>query len=244
MPELPHLILPRAKGELERRKRQGFGFGVPRDQRQQAAKVGQQVVETLEALARLRASVVDPQLIVRVRTAVPITEEQWELAGLVVLGQDDKDSVVLFSSDGELTEFRRRLSSYAKPIPEGQQNPSFAGLIGAIEEFRPISPEDRIGPSLRDEGFNTVESFADSRVFLLDVELWDTGPQLQRAGEVDKLRVQLSEHSGEITDHYIGQTFTVLRVEGRGAAIRWLLGLPAVSIRYSQRGDCRDFRSK
>lgn len=230
MPELPHLILPRAKGELERRKRPGFGFGVPRDQRKQAELVGQQVAETLDALAKLRATVVDPQLIIRVRTAVPVTEDQWELAGLVVLGQDDRESVVLFSSDGQLTEFRRRLSSYANPIPEGQRNPSYANLIGAIEEFRPLSPEDRIGPSLRDEGYDTVESFADNRVFLLDVELWDTGPQEHRAEEVDKLRVQLGERGGEITDHYIGQTFTVLRVEGTGVAIRWLLGLPSVCI--------------
>jgi hypothetical protein len=188
------------------------------------------VVDVLAAVDRLRSTVVDPKLIVRVRTAVPVADNEWEKAGLVVLGQEDRDSVVLFSSDGQLTEFRRRLASYAEPLPEGQQNPSYANLIGAIEEFRPLSPEDRIGPSLRDEGYDTVESFADDRVFLLDVELWDTAPQLQRLEEVDKLRVQLSERSGEITDHYIGQTFSVIRVEGTGVAIRWLLALPSVCI--------------
>jgi hypothetical protein len=165
-----------------------------------------------------------------VRTAVHVAEEEWERAGLVVLGQDDRDSVVLFSSDGQLTEFRRRLSSYAETPPEGQVNPSYASLIGAIEEFRPLAPDDRIGPSLRNEGYDTVESFANDRVFLLDAELWDTGPQLQRAEEVDRLRVQLGERGGEITDHYIGQTFSVLRVEGTGVAIRWLLTLPSVCI--------------
>ena len=69
MPELPHLILPKAEVDLERRKRPGFGGGVPRNQRDQSQKVQREVEETLTERARLRAAAIDPRLIVRVRTA-------------------------------------------------------------------------------------------------------------------------------------------------------------------------------
>ena len=202
MPELPHLILPRAEVDMERRKRPGFGSGVPRDQRQQSQRIQQDVTDALEEQARLRATVIDPRLIVRVRTAQPVPEEEWERAGLTVLGQDDRDSVVLFSSEGELTEFRRRLESYSAPIPQGQKNPSYSNLIGAIEEFRQIEPADRIGSALRDEGFEAPVNFENDRTFLIDVELWETGTQEQRAGEIETLGREIGKLGAEITDRY------------------------------------------
>ena len=147
-----------------------------------------------------------------------------------MLGQDARDSVVLFSSDGELTEFRRRLTRYGDPLPAKQMNPSYAGLIGAIEEFGFLGPADRIGPALREDGFDTPESIAIDRDFLLDVELWDTGTQNERAEDVNRLEHDLAERGAEITDRYIGTTFTVLRIHGRGEAARWLLDLPSVRV--------------
>ncbi len=230
MPELPHLILPKAEVDLERRKRPGFGGGVVRDQRVQSQKVQREVEETLAERARLRATAIDPRLIVRVRTAQPVTEEEWEQAGFIVLGQDGRDSVVLFSSDGDLTEFRRRLNLYGDPPPPGQKNPSYAGLIGAIEEFGFLRPADRIGPNFREEGFETPESIAVDRDFLLDVELWETGTQNERANDVNRLERDLAERGAEVTDRYIGTSFTVLRIRGRGEAARWLLELPSVRV--------------
>ena len=113
-----------------------------------------------------------------------LSEEEWERVGLAMLGQDDGEAVVLFSSDGELKEFRRSLAAYAGPIPEGQSNPAYASLIGAIEEFRPLGPKDRIGPQLRNEGFWGMENFADAtRRHAVDVELWDTGSQALRIAD-------------------------------------------------------------
>lgn len=230
MPELPHLILPRAEVDLERRKRPGFGGGVVRDQREQTARVRQEVNATLAERDRLRAAAIDPRLIVRVRTAAPVPEEDWLRAGLVVLGQDDRDSVVLFASDGELGEFRRRLERYGQPIPEGQENPSYAGLIGAIEEFRFLEPSDRIGSALREEEFTSPDAFAGDRTFSLDVELWETGTQLERMGEVERIETELLGRGAEISDRYIGINFTVFRLQGNGTAIRWLLQLPVVRL--------------
>lgn len=230
MPELPHLILPRAEVDLERRKRPGFGGGVVRNQREQTQKIKLEVENTLAEQVRLRAASIDPRLIVRVRTVQPVTEEEWEKAGLIVLGQDDRESVVLFSSDGEMTEFRRRLQRYGEPLPAGQKNPSYAGLIGAIEELRPLQAADRIGSALREEGFETLASFADDRDLILDVELWETGTQAERVKDVLRLERELAEREGEISDRYIGTSFTVLRVRASGVAARWMLDLPTVRV--------------
>ena len=121
MPELPHLILPRAQVDLDRRKRPGFGSRPDRDHQEQAKKISKAVDEALVSHAALRSTIVDPALIVRVRTATVLPEDEWVRAGLVVLGHDDNDSVVLFSSDAELTEFRARLAAYEQGTPEGKR---------------------------------------------------------------------------------------------------------------------------
>ena len=176
----------------------------------------------------MRSTIVDPALIVRVRTAHVLPEDEWVRAGLVVLGHDENDSVVLFSSDAELTEFRARLSAYEKGIPEGQKNPQYASLIAAIEDFAPLTPEDRIGSVLRGDGFETLEAFALTSFYRLDVELWEVGTQRERMDQVDQFLVQVRGRGGDITDHYIGTSFTALRVAGTGAIFRWLLTQPTV----------------
>ena len=86
---------------MERRKPRGFGAGVPRKQDMHSKRVEKAVADTLAARQQLRATVVDPRLIVRVRTAGFVSEEEWERVGLAILGQDDGEAVVLFSSDGD-----------------------------------------------------------------------------------------------------------------------------------------------
>ncbi len=228
MPELPHLILPRAQVDLERRKRPGFGSRPERNYKTQASKVSKAVDEALAYHATLQATIVDPALIVRVRTAYVLPEDEWARAGLVVLGHDENNSVVLFSSDAELTEFRARLSAYEKGIPEGQKNPQYASLIAAIEDFAPLAPEDRIGSVLKADGFETPEAFALTSFYRLDVELWEVGTQSERMDQVNQLHAQLRERGGDITDYYVGTSFTALRVTGTGSTFRWLLTLPTV----------------
>lgn len=124
MPELPHLILPRAEVTLERRKRPGFGQSAKRDTAEQTVRVRRAVDEALEAHAQLRTSIVDPELIVRVRTTHLLPEDEWIRAGLAVLGHDASGSVVLFSSDAELTAFRARLAAYGQGSPAGRSIPN------------------------------------------------------------------------------------------------------------------------
>jgi hypothetical protein len=230
MPELPHLILPRAEVDLVRRKRPGFGRPVPRDPGQQFQRIRQAVDEALAVHKQLRVSIADPELIVRVRTTNVIPEEEWIRAGLTVLGHDDDGSVVLFSSDAELTAFRERLRAYSERIPDGQKNPQYAVLIGSIEELRPLEPRDRIGSALRREGFESHESFAEDRQFVVDAELWEVGTQLERVTQTDALTRQIAERGGEVTDQYIGHSFTALRIAGTGRLLRWLLTLPLMRV--------------
>lgn len=228
MTEFPHFILPRAQVDLDRRKRPGFGSRPNRDYQEQARKITKAVDEALITYEGLRSTIVNPALIVRVRTASVLPEDEWVRAGLVVLGHDENNSVVLFSSDAELTEFRARIAAYEKGAPEGRKNPQYDSLIAAIEEFAPLAPEDRIGSGLKNDGFKTPGAFQLTSAYRLDVELWEVGTHSQRTNQVNQLLAEIREHEGDITDRYIGTSFTALRVAGAGTTFRWLLTLPAV----------------
>jgi hypothetical protein len=151
-------------------------------------------------------------------------------AGLVVLGNDENNSVVLFSSDSELAEFRARLAAYSRGVPEGRKNPQYASLIAAIEEFAPLSPADRLGSALKAEGFETPENFSPSDFFRLDVELWEVGTPIERLSQIERIEAGIREHGGALNDQYVGASFTALRVAGTGNTFRWLLTLPTVRI--------------
>ena len=75
MPELPHLILPRAEVEMERRKRLGFGSSPQRNVLQQTERVRIAVDEALAVHKKLRTDVTDPALIVRLRTSGVVPED-------------------------------------------------------------------------------------------------------------------------------------------------------------------------
>jgi hypothetical protein len=228
MAELPHLILPRAEINMERRKRPGYGSSPKRDPATHAANVRVAVDGVLAHHAGAAGTGIDPALIVRVRTAGVVPDDEWERAGLTVLGNSDDQSVILFSSDAELQEFRRRLNQYEAAIPEGQKHPAYAALISAIEEFGVLRPEDRIGALLKSEGLTTLGSFHDEEEYRLDVELWDTGPQLYRAARVGEIARIVEARGGEVTDRYVGRNLTIFRLLATGNTVKWLLDLTDV----------------
>jgi hypothetical protein len=178
---------------------------------------------------QVAAEGINPSLIVKVRTAGVVPEEEWERAGLAVLGTSEDQTVILFASDGELQEFRRRLTEYSRGIPEGQRNPMYASLLGAIEEFSPLSPEDRLGPRLKQEGFRALNNFANETEYRLDVELWEIGNQAARSARVNELQAFIEARNGEVLDRYVGHSLTLFRVRARGEIIRWLLQLHDVA---------------
>ncbi|WP_213803145.1 S8 family peptidase [Granulicella sp. dw_53] len=215
---------------MERRKKLGFGTSPQKDVTAQTEHVRLAVDEALAVHKKLRADIADPALIVRVRTSGVVPEEEWERAGLAVLGHDATDSVVLFASDAELKEFQERLAAFAAEKKAGQKNPSYNLLIASIEEFGPLKPEDRIGSALLEEGFERAESFSEDRQFNLDVELWDVGTQAERGQQADRMTREIAGLGGEVSDRYIGITFSALRVRAMGNVVRRLLNDPLVRL--------------
>ena len=98
-------------------------------------------------------------------------EDDWEGVGLRLLSSDDDNTLVLFSSTEELTEFRRKLAAYAGPKPAGQKDRSFAGFIDRIESVSTLEPRDRLGIRLLERGFTGATDFQDNEIYLVDIEL-------------------------------------------------------------------------
>ena len=154
MARYDHLPLVRLPQRLERRKRPGMGSAPQRNPTwTHSGKLRTELDSVVETRRRAIPEFVDPTLILRVRMNGTTMEEDWERLGLTLLASDDDKSLVLFSSDQEMSEFRARLDAYSRGTPAGQVAPSYAGFIGRIDEIGVVGPSDRIGMRLRQEGF-------------------------------------------------------------------------------------------
>jgi hypothetical protein len=78
----------------------------------------------------------------------------------------------MFATDSELTEFRRRVEAYQREPPKRNKHPEYASFVNSIEEVSEISPNDRIGPALRAQGFREFDAFPDGERLVVDVEIW------------------------------------------------------------------------
>ena len=137
---------------------------------------------------------------------------------------------ILFASDAELQEFRRRVQAYGAEIPSGQINPAYSALIGAIEELGPILPNDRIGPSLRKRNLTQIDQFTDEENYVVDVELWEIGSQAERGARVNELSALIQTRGGEVVDPYVRRRpLTLFRLKGLGASVRFVLELDDVA---------------
>lgn len=231
MPEYAHLPLPQAEINLERRPRRGWGAGPPRDFRQHGALIRRQVDDVLMAQRRrARIAGIDPSLILRVRMNGSIAEDAWHQAGLAILSVDTDKTLVLFSSDAELTDFRRRVNEYQGGPPGVQRSPPHAGLIAAIDEVGNIEPSDRIGRLLRSDGFRTPENFEPGEQYAVDVELWDLGSRNLRQQKADEIERYVTALGGRVPDKYVGRSLTLIRVIASGDAIRAILNVPTVAV--------------
>ena len=198
-----HLPLRRLEGALERRQH-GFGKVVPRDAKQHGEGL-KQTIDAIITTQKGKAPIANiyPALILKIQTTGGIGEDVWQALGMTLLSDEDNKSVVLFASDTELTEFKRRVKEYRKDPPPGQKNPAYAGLVGAIESVAELAPEDRIGSVLRSEAKVSPEDFADEVVETLDVELWQPSADtvLSFATRVEGA---LHAHNGELVNDIAG----------------------------------------
>jgi hypothetical protein len=130
-------------------------------------------------------------------------EDAWEAAGLTVLSVDADKTLVLFSSDQDMAEFRRRVQAYQAGPPRGQAAAPYAGLVAAIAEVGTIRPEDRIGSLLRAAGFVRADDFEDDDTYAVDVEIWDLGTRRLRENRVQQIEAYVQAEGGEVTDRYL-----------------------------------------
>ena len=229
MPRYEHLPLRRIQGALERRKH-GFGRLTPRDAPVHGQAI-QREIETVVAARKRKPKIanIDPALILRVRVAGHIPEDLWENLDLSVLASDADKTLILFASDSELQEFRRRVAAYQQIPPIGQTGPSYAQLVSQIESIDEVNPSDGIGPVLKAEGFNDVADFAGVATDAYDIELWQ--PTVDDA-PIFTARVtrQVEDLGGEFINEYRGISATLVRVRCDGNAMRALLELPEIAI--------------
>jgi hypothetical protein len=232
MPNLPHIFLPRAEFEQPRRK-VGFGHLPARNYAEHGPALQRQVDDVLQTFQALQPPEgINPDLILRVQLhpSAVVDEENWERCGLTLLSVDGGKTLVLFSSDQELAEFRRRLQEYqAGPRRADHTNARYAGIFACIEEITSVQDEDRIGNLFQRRGILNAHDFQMVERYVVDVELWDFGTRdanLERVNQVENL---VRMRGGEATDRYIGESLVLIRVRGTGNVVRELLNVASVA---------------
>jgi hypothetical protein len=233
MPNLPHLLLPRAEYELPRKKT-GYGRPPAREHDTHGKLLRDQIETVLsEYQHRRRPLGIDPSLILRIRLnrKAAVDEETWERCGLTLLSVDENKTLVLFSSDADLSDFRRRLSEYEEgPKRTEQKSAPYTQIFASIDEIGDVRPSDRIGRLLRAEGINEIQDLMDSQEYLVDIELWDFGSRDFNHAKVGQLRAAINGGGGRITDDYVGESLVLLRARCRGILIKQLLEIENIAI--------------
>jgi len=231
MPNLPHLILPRAEFNLPRKK---TGFGRPPERAH--GSHGQALENELDVVlaefrSRGRPAGIDPSLILRVQLnpQAGVDEEAWERNGLALLSVDEKKTLVLFSSDTELSDFRRRLVEYQQGPPPHQKGAPHNQMFASIDQIDGIRPEDRIGRLLRTEGVDGPEAIEDEKEYVVDVELWNLGSRDANRAKVAELRRFIEQQAGRVSDDHVGESLVLLRSRCTGNVIRDLLEIDCVA---------------
>lgn len=230
MPEHQHLPLVRLPESFARRKHgrvqsppaRGGGHGGRIRQEVDAAVQNQRAQQPPPRF-------VNPALILRVAMSGATMEEDWEGLGLTVLSTDDDNTLVLFSSTDDLQDFRNRLDEYEGPIPANQRNRRYAGFIDRIGEIGTIDGRDRIGVRAREEGLSEVEEFLDGEEYVVDIELWEFGPQAARRTLGEEIVEWVEDQGGELYDHYCGPSISIVRVRAQGQTIRPIFAIPQVA---------------
>ena len=82
----------------------------------------------------------DPKLIFKIKTTQKLSDDLVNQTGLDILAFEPDKAIVVFSSDLELKEFRRRLENYSQIIEGNKYD-----YLDAIDELVPLEREDRIG---------------------------------------------------------------------------------------------------
>lgn len=145
-----------------------------------------------------------------------ISDDDWRRSNLMVLSEEPDGAIVLFSPD-QLTEFRNRIGRYAQPLSDNQRNPSQAWIASLTDDIELWGRRNRIGRKLRDAEIDP------SQAYYLDVELWVYGTDSDNQERFESLKRYIENNNGRVTDRYIGNTLSLVRVCVSGAFIDKML---------------------
>lgn len=234
MARRPHLTLRRLEGQLERRKRPGFGSAPSRNHVVHGDQLSLQLEQIVQRNADRNAQradepVADPTIILKINTDGYLGEDALTGVGLQILEQRSEDVTVVLSVDPSLTVLRERSQQYAGPIPVTQVGARNAGLFGAIDSFAELSADDKIGSALARRGFATAELIPDDDVFLIDVEIWDVAEDLLCDIYVDRISRKADAFGGQLLSRYRGAGLFIARVRVPGAGLKELLAMTEVA---------------
>nr|WP_293102158.1 hypothetical protein [Okeania sp. SIO2F4] len=212
--QFEHLQLPRIDIELPKRIK-GGGGGNKRDNRDfHGRKLLAEALTIIERPVKEYTPFgINPKLIfkLKLRSKDSLQDNDVTGLGLNILekGTKSDEAIVVFSSDDNLTEFRRKLECYSGLIDD---SPEY-GYLDAIEELVRLEPQDRIGPLLR------LEPLEPGELVPLDLELWHTGNPKEMGDYINNLNDFLStfqEYPGmRVTDRYIGEYMCMTRIKVR-----------------------------
>ncbi|WP_016950099.1 S8 family peptidase [Anabaena sp. PCC 7108] len=161
----------------------------------------------------------DPKLIFKIKLTKKGSIEDKDLirTGLDILAIEPDKAIVVFSSDLELTEFRRRLKNYSQII-EGNKYE----YLGAIDDLVPLEREDRIGRLLE------LKPVQPGELAALDLELWHTGDRKEMKVSLEHIAERLEDFSSDtapmrMSDSYVGEYLCIARIKVTHEVLELLL---------------------
>lgn len=207
--QFEHLKLPRIINIELPRRRYGGGGG---QKRSDFIEHGKHLLNQLSGLTEPKKQKsnpfrLDPQLIFKIKATKKLSDDLVNQTGLDILAFEPDTAIVVFSSDLELKEFRRRLENYSQ-ITEG---PEYS-YLGAIDQLVPLEREDRIGRLLE---LNPLQA---GELAALDLELWHTGDRKEMRKYLDDITDVLESLSSDtapmrMSDRYVGDYLCIARIK-------------------------------
>src|SRR6185437_13189583 len=102
MANLDHLPLPRIEGQLDRRKKPGFGQPIGRDVEKHAANLTGKITAIEAARTKIERSDRGEPLLLKIVSKTPIEPNEWPRVDMQILATDPQNTVVLFAADADL----------------------------------------------------------------------------------------------------------------------------------------------
>jgi hypothetical protein len=201
---LEHLELPLVSGSLPRRLK-GGARPPKRDSKAEHGTLllGQADQVVAQHLVSPRPQGISPALVFRLKIhkGADLDDEQIRRLGLSIVSKEKDKTIVAFSSDEALAQFKRYLTEYAGLTPEAHAY----DFVAAIDCIVPLSPDDRIGRLLRAQPLSANE------VAPLDIELMHPGTVQGSQRYLDELRRVAERHGGRVSDSYVGDYLCLAR---------------------------------